>query len=142
MELIHCIYCSAASDPALSTDDLRAILEQSHRNNAAIDVTGILLFEAGSFLQVLEGAPGVVDTLYRKIETDNRHHTVTKLISEPIESRSFGSWSMGYPRVSRADIESLPGLNGFFQDGRNFLDIQDGRAKTLLDAFRAGKWHL
>lgn len=142
MALIQCIYCSAASDKNFSPDELGEILATSRVNNAALDVTGILLFEKGSFFQVLEGEADTVDELYQKLLGDSRHNNVTMIISEPIKERTFGDWSMGYPDMSMADIESLSGLNDFFAQGRSFLDIENETAKTLLDAFRKGDWHI
>lgn len=142
MELIHCIYCSATTEEELSAEGLEAILEQSRTNNQKCDVTGILLFESGAFFQVLEGDEAVVDALYRKIEMDPRHQRVTKLISEPIEERAFGEWSMGYPKVSTKDLQEIEGLNDFFARGNSFMDLEEGRAKVLLDAFKKGKWRV
>ncbi|MBB6519827.1 BLUF domain-containing protein [Pseudoteredinibacter isoporae] len=142
MELTHCIYCSATTEEELSAEGLEAILEQSRTNNQKCDVTGILLFESGAFFQVLEGDEAVVDALYRKIEMDPRHQRVTKLISEPIEERAFGEWSMGYPKVSTKDLQEIEGLNDFFARGNSFMDLEEGRAKVLLDAFKKGKWRV
>ena len=142
MELIHCIYCSAATDEELSKEELDEILEQSRINNAQAGITGMLLFESGAFFQVLEGDQTVVESVYKKIEKDERHDRVTKLISEPIEERSFGEWSMGYPRVTKKDLENVPGLNDFFAQGNSFMELEEGRAKTLLEAFQQGKWHV
>ncbi|MEM7292297.1 MAG: BLUF domain-containing protein [Pseudomonadota bacterium] len=139
-ELIHCIYCSAAADRALTPAELEAILEQSRRNNAKRNMTGILLFDDGAFFQVLEGDRKAVDSLFKKLKTDTRHTRINKLISEPIEERSFGDWSMGYPKLTRAELEQIPGLNDFFVAGKSFIELEKGRAKTFLKSFKKGKW--
>jgi hypothetical protein len=141
MELIHLIYCSTATDENLTKESLEDILEQSRQNNQAVGVTGILLFESGAFFQVLEGEQTIVGPLFKKIATDPRHQNVTKLISEPIEERCFAEWSMGYPKVSRKELQEIPGLNDFFAKGNSFMELEEGRAKTLLAAFQKGKWH-
>ncbi len=140
MELVHCIYCSASNDPNLDEDGLQTILDQSRNNNNKIDVTGILLYHAGSFFQVLEGDRKVVDTLYDKIEKDPRHNNLLKLIVEPIEERAFEKWTMGYPKISQKDLASIPGLNDFFTQGKSYLELEEGRAKLLLSAFKSGQW--
>ncbi len=142
MELIHCIYCSAITEEELSAENLEEILEQSRNNNQKCDVTGILLFESGAFFQVLEGDRAVVEALYRKIEGDPRHQRVTKLISEPIEERAFGEWSMGYPKVTTKELQEIEGLNDFFARGNSFMDLEEGRAKVLLEAFKKGQWRV
>ncbi len=140
MALIHCIYCSAATNQNLSNDELEEILEQSRVNNASREITGMLLFESGAFFQVLEGEEADVEALYSKIERDPRHHSVRKLITEEIEERAFGEWSMGYPRVTKKDLEEIPGLNDFFAQGKSFMQMGAGRAKTLIGAFQQGRW--
>ena len=62
--------------------------------NAALDVTGLLLFNGVSFLQTLEGERGVVETLYARIERDKRHHSVRTIHSTPIASRTFSGFAM------------------------------------------------
>lgn len=142
MPLVHCIYCSSSTDANLSKEDLQEILEQSRKNNQSLDVTGILLFEGGAFFQVIEGEEGVVSSVYRKIEKDKRHQKVTKLIMEEISERAFGLWSMGYPQVSRKELKEIPGLNDFFSQGNSFLELEEGRAKLLIESFKNGKWHV
>lgn len=140
MDLVHCIYCSAARTE-FSAKELTALLEVCRRNNAAIGVTGILLYRAGSFFQVLEGDRPVVDALFLKIAADPRHARTTKIIQESITERSFGAWTMGYPQVSATELSKIPGLNDFFARGASYMDIGEGRAKTLLAAFQSGKWN-
>lgn len=141
MNLVHLIYSSASTDKDLSEVELTTILNQSRENNEKKDISGILLYEDGSFFQVLEGERHLVDALYEKICKDKRHQNVTKIIEEEIEEKSFGDWSMGYPRLSRKELQELPGLNDFFQQGQSFRELGEGRARKLLEAFKKGQWH-
>lgn len=140
MDLVHCIYCSAASGKAFGPTELTALLDVCRTNNAALDVTGMLLFHEGSFFQILEGDRPVVDALYDKVALDKRHGQVRKLIIEPIEERDFGAWTMGYPKVTARDLQQIPGLNDFFASSKTYLELGEGRAKTLLAAFKEGQW--
>ena len=142
MALIQCIYSSAATDKNFSSDDLAELLEISRLNNAVLGISGILLFENGSFFQILEGEAESVDVMFQKLHGDSRHHSVSLIASEPIARRSFSEWSMGYPTISMAEIESLPGLNDFFAHKRSFVDVQNESARMFLDAFRNGDWHI
>lgn len=140
MDLVHCIYCSAAADPGFGLEDLAGLLAASRRKNARLGITGILLFDEGVFFQVLEGERVVVEELYETIAADERHARVRKIILEPIEERNFGEWSMGLSDVGVAELRRIPGLNDFFTEGRSFMDLEEGRAKSLLEAFREGLW--
>jgi hypothetical protein len=138
-ELVHCIYTSAAVHD-FNEDDVLNIAMSCRNNNQALDITGMLLFSEGSFFQVLEGPSHAVQKLFEKIQQDKRHDRVAKLILEPIEQRDFSHWSMGYAGVSRDELKAIPGLNDFFSTRRCYLEMDEGRAKTLLNAFREGRW--
>lgn len=141
MSLIHLIYTSVANPSTLSMTEVQSILASSRRNNKKLDICGMLLFHEGSFFQILEGEKPVLDKLYEKIARDPRHANLRKLIEEPIEERAFGEWSIGHADVSADRISSIPGLNDFFTSGKSYNDLGQGRAKTLLQAFRKGQWH-
>jgi hypothetical protein len=81
---------------------LEVILDVSRKNNAKTGITGVLLYLAGGFMQVLEGDDQVVNDAYARICRDKRHWNTTVLLDRQAE-RSFGEWSMGFERVS-ADL--------------------------------------
>ena len=72
------------------------ILETSQRNNGKVGVTGALLFNSGSFAQVLEGPRAAVEATFERIQRDPRHSDVSVLQCEPVESRGFPTWSMAF----------------------------------------------
>ncbi len=137
--LVHCIYSSVGTIE-FSQDDILALLEKARRNNAGLGVTGMLLYDSGSFFQVLEGEPEVVTSLLEKIQQDKRHDRVVRIIYEEIEARDFSEWTMGYSGVTREDLRNVEGLNDFFRGNNHYADLDEGRAKTLLKAFREGQW--
>jgi hypothetical protein len=65
-------YNSRAS-PQMSETDLLELLDNSDNSNNDLGIKGILLFNEGNFLQVLEGEERVVNNLYEKIARDDRH---------------------------------------------------------------------
>ena len=137
--LVHCIYASAAS-PAFHESDLAAILEQSRRNNPQVGITGMLLYSAGSFFQVLEGDPHRIATLLAKIAADPRHAHITTIINEPIAKRSFGDWTMGFVAMNPQELAAFVGMNDFFNEAGCLTGLDDSRTKKLLAAFAAGRW--
>jgi len=140
MNLVHCIYCSATSMRAFSPSELEELLEKSRLNNARSNITGILLYKDGSFFQILEGDKAVVETLFEIISKDKRHNQTIKIIMEPIEERSFAEWTMGYPKLTAKELAKIPGLNDFYAHENSYLELGEGRAKTLLAAFKEGRW--
>ncbi|MGE0313494.1 MAG: BLUF domain-containing protein [Lautropia sp.] len=140
-DLIHCIYASAAR-AGLGDTDLADLLRLAREKNQRLGLTGMLLYVQGSFFQVLEGPPDVVDALYDQIAADTRHDRVTRIIREPIPKRHFGVWTMGYSRLTQADLAGLAGTNDFFHGGSSLDRIDAGRAKKLLTAFQKGRWRM
>lgn len=141
MDLVHCIYCSAATTD-FSPADLVALLAKCREKNSKAGLTGMLLYSEGSFFQVLEGDRPVVEALLEKLAEDSRHERITKLILEPIENRSFEQWTMGYSRIGKKELAEIPGLNDFFAHGLSYMELGEGRAKKLLNAFKEGSWRL
>ena len=138
-DLILLCYASAATRQ-FNKEDIVSLLLQARAKNARLGISGMLLYVAPSFFQILEGERAVVESLYETITRDQRHGAVLKLIEESIEKRSFADWTMGYADVSRTELSAIPGLNDFFVRGVAFNDMEPGRAKILLEAFRQGKW--
>lgn len=89
---------------------VRQILDASQRNNAALDVTGALMFNAGVFAQVLEGPRRGVEATFERIQRDLRHDDVTVLQCGPAESRGFANWSMAFVGESRSGQARFSGL--------------------------------
>jgi hypothetical protein len=48
---------------------------------------------------------------------------------------------MGFSNVSREELAKIEGTNDFFSKARCFAELDLGRAKKLLAAFRDGRWH-
>ncbi len=141
MGLIHCIYASTAQS-GFRESDIPALLEKARIANAAHGLTGMLLYINGSFFQVLEGHAKDVDIAFDHISRDPRHTRVTLIIREPIASRRFGDWTMGYHTVDPLDAGVLIGENDFFKSASCVPQIGSGRARKLLGAFALGSWRL
>lgn len=137
--LVHCIYTSSLSD-GYDSSELDLILKKARHNNEELDISGMLLFDEGSFFQILEGEEPAVKALYEKISMDERHDHLVKIIFEEIEERNFYNWSMGVSHMTRQELSSIPGLNDFFAGGNSLAQLDPGRAKKLLAAFRDGRY--
>lgn len=141
VDLCHLIYNSAATAP-MSEQALVELLEGARNYNAAVGVTGMLLYTDECFFQVLEGPHAAVHELAAKIERDARHSQMTVIIDEPIHRRSFAEWTMGFANVAPAELSRIQGLNDFFDGQRVLAEVDAGRAKKLLAAFGQGRWRV
>ena len=135
--LYHLVYASAAA-PGFGLADLDAILTVAREHNGRHDVSGMLLFQGESFLQVLEGRIDVLDPLMERIRTDPRHTRAVILLREPIGRRSFSDWTMGYAEVSFGDLGDAAGLNEFFRDHSSFTELDNEKLQRILTLFREG----
>jgi len=135
-----CLVYASAATRAFEPNELVRMLAKAGRHNFRLDITGMLLYTEGSFFQVLEGNEQAVHALYEKIMADTRHAQAIKLIEERIDTRAFSRWSMGLAKVTRTELMQIPLLNDFFGQGSALTSLNEGRAKTLLAAFREGKW--
>ena len=92
--MIRLLYISTARQQP-TADQLADILRASRRNNAAVDVTGLLIVGGRRFLQALEGPEDAVQATYDRIARDPRHFAVVQLARETVTKRQFADWSMG-----------------------------------------------
>jgi hypothetical protein len=99
------VYRSVAVPPMLAKVELANILASARRRNLADGITGMLLYYRGEFVQILEGKKQSVDKVYQNhIGPDARHSAISIVCQNPIASRSFSQWTMGF--VGPEDIES------------------------------------
>lgn len=138
-QLIHCIYTSEANQE-FDMQSLASLLQSVRVKNEQLGLSGMLLLAGTDFFQVLEGPSHVVDATFATITSDPRHKRVTKIIRESIPHRFFKDWTMGFSKVSNEDLATILGRNDFFSEGRCLAELNPGRAKQLLDAFRDGRW--
>lgn len=107
--MIHIVYLSRAVHP-LSDIDLQRLLDQCHRNNARLGVTGILFYSHGHIAQLMEGEADTVEALYSRIAQDGRHSDVRQLVNKPIAARSFPDWSMAFHPLEATGFQELSGF--------------------------------
>jgi hypothetical protein len=96
--LTQICYASSAAVP-FDEAALLALLSEARTNNALHGVTGILLSNAGHFVQVIEGETEVLEALFEKITRDTRHQQVLVLYRQAIDARDFPHWSMAYKNL-------------------------------------------
>lgn len=131
------VYVSAAVKP-FSQPQLQELLTQCRVRNTRRDVTGLLLYKNGNFMQALEGEEEAVRGVHRKIASDMRHRGMLVLIQEHQRTRDFGEWSMGFRDLTCADCNTTPGYSEFMNvelmDDYFFSDPSN--AQKLLLSFR------
>ncbi len=98
MSIFQLLYTSTAQKK-LAQAELDSILEAAQRNNAKINVTGFLIFDGRSFIQLLEGDERDVMKVYDRIQSDPRHSAVEPLLQDMKPTRSLSNWAMAYTQL-------------------------------------------
>jgi hypothetical protein len=124
------VYTSTANQE-FSEAELRKLLLRARMRNKEADVTGMLVFHDGTFLQALEGEKHAVGDVFARIENDPRHRDIAILHrGAGLAARMFGDWSMGF-----ADFTGAAGLlRGFvrFNEQLKLRELDRAHAMELL----------
>lgn len=136
MALYRLIYISSGYTK-FAMDELRAIIDVSVKNNAAVDVTGMLLYLDGNFLQLLEGKPDDVEAVYDRILRDSRHSGAMVLSRADVAERLFPDWAMGLKNI---DPEKDTDIADLFELDRDTIlaklgGAEGALAKKMVDTF-------
>ena len=86
-------YRSRMTEP-FSLGSLVRLGNEARLANAPLHVTGVLFYDEGGFIQVLEGDRSILSRLFARIAADARHKDVVKIANGRIRSRLFDDWSM------------------------------------------------
>jgi hypothetical protein len=134
--LISLIYASRATE-CFHEHEIPDLLQQVRIANAKQEITGMLLYISGSFLQVLEGQPEMVDAVFSSILRDEKHTQVTLIARDSIPERAFEGWTMMHKTLDPVEAGELIGEIDYFLSPTwlTQLDQLDvGRAMKLLSA--------
>jgi hypothetical protein len=89
------IYTSEYVGRSEDIDDvLDDIVRRSKVNNAEFDITGLLFYHNGRFIQVLEGKKEPLEGLMSILENDVRHEHIQRIVDQAIKKRAFEEWHM------------------------------------------------
>jgi hypothetical protein len=89
--------CSLIYSSRLSTDPagiVESILGAAQRNNPPLGLTGALVFDHRSFIQLLEGGRSTVTEMFLRISRDARHSDLRIIRVADAPKRQFPEWSM------------------------------------------------
>ena len=129
----YLIYISSAVK-LMAEADLVAILNTSRDNNQSKNITGMLIYSDGTYIQVLEGEEQDVEEVYQKIIKDPRHKSIIKLADGQLTKRNFPDWTMGFIAVNQKELAELDGYIN--PANENFLATENPHAAiSVLKTF-------
>lgn len=128
-------YLSRAVKP-MSEAELDRLGELSRKNNAKRRITGLLLYDTSSIVQLLEGDEAEVVRLLKKIERDPRHRDLKVFAEGYGDERRMTGWSMAV-RGRRDLPKYMAGpFDTFFRAMRNcpvMLGMTDQRVQFFQE---------
>jgi hypothetical protein len=120
-------YISTATHE-LSNEELNELLVVSRRNNQYRQITGVLLYKAMSFVQIVEGPDDALKELLYTLTLDSRHKGIIVMFNKEIPQREFSSWTLAsrFP-LRNSDADDRYANNDF----SNYLDAPNGVDQPL-----------
>lgn len=100
------VYVSSAVS-LLDEAELLHILQDARRDNDLHQITGVLLYNDGTFFQYIEGPADNLQKIYAKIRKSRQHRGIIELSTEAVQTRRFPEWYMGFFQPSKDDILRL-----------------------------------
>ena len=120
-QLVAVVYVSSAIQ-YLDESQIMDLLTVSRQRNEKNNITGMLLYREGNFLQVLEGPASAVDETLKRIKRDPRHRGLILMSRKNIEERQFKDWRMAFRNMSK-DRSKINGYSPFLEP--TFKEEQD-----------------
>ena len=84
-------YCG---DHRAMPEDFTNILNTARKDNPARDITGMLFYDQGKFIQIIEGEKQELDKLMDILNSDVRHKNIQVLINAAVPQRELKDWNM------------------------------------------------
>ncbi|WP_121811570.1 BLUF domain-containing protein [Mucilaginibacter kameinonensis] len=128
----YLVYVSTAKK-FMSDAELLDLLQAARIKNAEHNVTGMLLYSEGTFIQALEGEKENLYVIYNAITLDSRHRNIILMVSGSVEERIFSNWSMAFASVN-ADVLEL--IEGYLNPSNsNFIGDNNHATVLMLKTF-------
>jgi hypothetical protein len=122
-KLYELIYTSKAKIEPIQRE-LKSMLEKARDKNLKLNVTGLLAYYNGEFIQLIEGPECNIKELMTTIAADERHHEVKIYWEGHILTRGFSSWEMGFVNLNSAKEIDLEGYSNFFVNNFQFTNLK------------------
>ncbi|PWA06190.1 BLUF domain-containing protein [Flavobacterium psychrotolerans] len=126
------IYLSSAIKP-LSAEKIDSLLKQARKFNLENNITGVLLYLEGNFLQVIEGPSKSIISLFERIKKDKRHTGILTVCNDVIYEKQFPDWSMGFSPIVYKKLQKTIGLETF--NRKELINLADNTAIGFINTF-------
>jgi hypothetical protein len=109
--LVRIMYISRARH-RMTNGELEDMLAGARLRNEKHGITGLLVYDAGNFAQVLEGPKSAIERLLVNIARDPRHDEYGLVSEGAVEERYFAGWAMDWANLEFMDDSQHRSLRG------------------------------
>ncbi|NER18311.1 BLUF domain-containing protein [Spongiivirga citrea] len=131
--MIHSLCYFSTADSSLGTNDFEELFEYVVTKNTSQEITGVLVYGQGNFMQIMEGPKKKIISIFNRIKEDNRHHNVIKVIEKDYPDRIFGKYDYGFKVVK--DLTSLKELKNYITLLNNNPSKHTSKFISLIEHF-------
>ncbi len=106
--IVQLICCSRIVDPLDANrleQHIEDILQHGQAENSRLEITGALLTDRASFVQVLEGPITPIESMYSKLLADERHYGNELLLYVGTHVRLFPRSALAF-----VEVDHIPGV--------------------------------
>jgi hypothetical protein len=135
--MLHSLIYVSTAVHKLSNELLSGLSEQSSSRNGPLDVSGLLLYSDGNFMQCLEGPKEAIVILMKSISSDSRHFGLIVLSDDEIQNREFPDWGMAV-RSPDAGLETMARSQSIDVWLNTSIDEKKSFSRVLLGKFWQG----
>jgi hypothetical protein len=106
-EIISILYISESTKHFDISFDIDKILNKANNFNKNNNISGMLIYKGGLFIQLLEGEKSCLELLMSRIKEDSRHDKLRIIYEETTQERLFSNWTMAYKNsdIMKVDIQ-------------------------------------
>ena len=98
------VYISESTE-SYGDEVLNDILLKANKKNEGLHISGVLVYNGGSFIQLLEGEQHMILKLYDQITHDKRHTNIKHIYEGYSQSRLFDKWTMAYKNIKEYNMD-------------------------------------
>eukprot|EP01104_Vermistella_antarctica_P014209 TRINITY_DN4431_c0_g2_i1.p1 TRINITY_DN4431_c0_g2~~TRINITY_DN4431_c0_g2_i1.p1 ORF type:complete len:170 (-),score=28.60 TRINITY_DN4431_c0_g2_i1:49-534(-) len=128
------VYMSA-SVSLFNAEEIERVLRQARDHNQRDNITGILIYSEGSFVQNLEGPKDKIQATYDRIRIDSRHTRCCKIVHSAIEKRNFDTFSMAFKMFRQGEFDNqVPNFAQMVSENKQPPNLGSNKNSTMLTA--------
>ena len=104
---------------------LQEIMAKAEEKNKLQNITGLLVYFDGTFIQMLEGKKEDVLETFERIGDDDRHEQIIKLFFGDTDRRHFPNWKMALQVVDEATFSKIDSYESLDEGDRFLQELND-----------------